>query len=104
HSTRRRARGLSLLRQRLRGRGPDDLPPALARPRRPPARGPRMSVARLRLALVGETMFPLRDPFFRSRLSTRAAAIAARAEEKVGGNLTVSPFAPPPAHGRRRHP
>jgi hypothetical protein len=39
-------------------------------------------------------MFPLLDPFFRSRLSTRAAAIAARAEEKERGNLTVSPSAP----------
>jgi hypothetical protein len=57
-----------------------------------------MSVARLRLAPVGETMFPPRAPFFRDRLSTRAAAIAARAEEKVGGNLTVSPFAPSLAH------
>ena len=53
-----------------------------------------MTVARLRLAPVGETMFPLRDPFFRSRLNPRAAAIAAQAEEKVRGNLTVSPFAP----------
>jgi hypothetical protein len=57
-----------------------------------------MNVARLRLAPVGETMFPLRDPFFRSRLSPRAAVIAARAEEKEGGNLTVSPFAPSLAH------
>ena len=57
-----------------------------------------MIVARLRLAPVGETMFPLRDPFFRDRLSPRAAAIAARAEEKLRGNLTVSPFAPSLAH------
>jgi hypothetical protein len=51
-------------------------------------------VARLRLAPVGETMFPLRDPFFRSRLGPRAAAIAASAEESKRGNLTVSPSAP----------
>jgi hypothetical protein len=51
-------------------------------------------VGRLRLPPVGETMFPLRDPFFRSRLSPRGAAIAARAEEKVRENLTVSPGAP----------
>ena len=57
-----------------------------------------MTVPRLRLAPVGETMFPLRDPFFRARLSPRAAAIAARAEEKVRGNLTVSPHAPSLAH------
>ena len=57
-----------------------------------------MSVARRRLAPVGETMFPLRDPFFSSRLSARAAAIAAHAEESLRGNLTVSPFAPSLAH------
>ena len=59
--------------------------------------------ARLRLALVGETMFPLLDPFFMARLSTRAAATAARAEERERGNLTVSPFAPSlhrPNYGR----
>jgi len=60
-----------------------------------------MSVARLRLALVGETTFPLLDPFFRSRLSARAAAIAARPEENKQGNLTVSPFAPSLAHWQR---
>jgi hypothetical protein len=43
---------------------------------------------------VGETMFPPRAPFFRDRLSPRAAAIAAWAEEKERGNLTVSPKAP----------
>jgi hypothetical protein len=43
-------------------------------------------------------MFPLRDPFFRSRLSVRAAAIAAPAEEKERGNLRVSPGAPSLAH------
>jgi hypothetical protein len=57
-----------------------------------------MSVPRLRLAPVGETMFPLRDPFFRSRLSARAAEIAACAEENERGNLPVSPDAPSPAH------
>jgi hypothetical protein len=43
-------------------------------------------------------MFPLRDPFLRSRLSARAAEIAACAEEGEGGNLTVSPGAPSLAH------
>jgi hypothetical protein len=57
-------------------------------------------VARLRLAPVGETMFPLRDPFFMSRLGARAAAIAAHAEEIEGGNLSVSPGAPSLDHGR----
>jgi hypothetical protein len=51
-------------------------------------------VARLQLAPVGETMFPPRAPFFKDRLSPRAAEIAASAEEKKRGNLTVSPFAP----------
>ncbi len=53
-----------------------------------------MTVARLRLARVRETMFPSRAPFFRDRLSPRAAEIAAHAEEKNWGNLTVSPVAP----------
>jgi hypothetical protein len=57
-----------------------------------------VNVARLRLAPVRETMFPSRAPFFRSRLSPRAAEIAAWAEEKQGGNLTVSPEAPSLAH------
>ncbi len=57
-----------------------------------------MSVARFRLAPVRETMFPSRAPFFRDRLSTRAAEIAACAEEKEGGNRTVSPEAPSLAH------
>src|SRR5216117_3984007 len=39
-------------------------------------------VARLRLAPVRETMFPSRAPFFRDRLSPRAAEIATWAEEK----------------------
>jgi len=46
-------------------------------------------------------MFPLLDPFFPLRLSPRAAAIAARAEENKRGNLTVSPFAPSLAHWQR---
>jgi len=44
-------------------------------------------------------MFPSRAPFFRGRLSPRAAEIAAWAEEKSRGNLTVSPDAPSLAHG-----
>jgi len=57
-----------------------------------------MSVARLRLAPVSETMFPSRAPFFRDRLSPRAAEIAAWAEENKRGNRTVSPEAPSLAH------
>jgi hypothetical protein len=57
-----------------------------------------MSVARLRLAPVRETMFPSRAPFFRDRLSPRAAEIAAWAEENKRGNRTVSPEAPSLAH------
>jgi len=57
-----------------------------------------MSVARLRLAPVRETMFPSRAPFFRDRLGPRAAEIAAWAEENEGGNRTVSPYAPSLAH------
>jgi hypothetical protein len=53
-------------------------------------------VARLRLAPVGETMFPPRAPFFKARLSSRAAERAAAAEEKERGNLPVSPDAPSP--------
>jgi hypothetical protein len=51
-------------------------------------------VARLRLAPVGETMFPPRAPFFRVRLGARGAQVAAHAEESKRGNLTVSPGAP----------
>ena len=57
-----------------------------------------MSVARLRLAPVGETMFPPRAPFFRVRLSPRGAPVAACAEENKRGNLPVSPDAPSTAH------
>jgi len=57
-----------------------------------------MSVTRLRLAPVGETMFPPRAPFSRNRLSSRAAEIAGCAEEKERGNLPVSPYAPSTAH------
>ncbi len=58
-----------------------------------------MTVARLRLAPVRETMFPSRAPFFRDRLSPRAAEIAAWAEENKRGNRTVSPVAPSLDHG-----
>jgi hypothetical protein len=58
-----------------------------------------MSVARRRLAPVGETIkFPPRAPFFKVRLSSRTAGRAAGAEERERGNLPVSPFAPSPAH------
>jgi hypothetical protein len=58
-----------------------------------------MSVPRLRLAPVGETMFPPRAPYFRSRLGAGGDAIAAiTPEEKQGGNLPVSPYAPSTAH------
>ncbi len=78
-----------------------------------------MSVARLRLAPVGETMFPQRAPFFRVRLSPRGAQVAACGERDIAcdvaeeavpalparplrlpqrGNLPVSPDAPSPAH------
>jgi hypothetical protein len=46
-----------------------------------------MKVARFQLA-----------PFFKDRLSPRAAEIAAYAEEKEQGNLTVSPKALSLAH------
>jgi len=78
-----------------------------------------MSVPRLWLAPVGETMFPPRAPFFRSRLRGAGDATAATtpkdrdvacdvAEVAVPalpsrplpqrGNLPVSPYAPSPAH------
>jgi len=58
-----------------------------------------MSVAYLRFAPVRETMFPSRAPFFRDRLSAHGVATAAvHAEEKEGGNLPVSPYAPSPTH------
>ena len=58
-----------------------------------------MSAPRLRLAPVGETMFPPRAPFFRSRLSGADEATAVtNPEEKQEGNLPVSPYAPSPAH------
>jgi len=42
-----------------------------------------MSVARLRLAPVGETMFPPRAPFFRDRLSAPGmTTAAANAEDR----------------------
>jgi len=77
-----------------------------------------MSVARLRLAPVVETMSPPRAPFFMERLSPRGGSCAARAERDVAcdvakeavpaspawsflaerGILPVSPYAPSPAH------
>ena len=57
-----------------------------------------MTVAHLRFAPVRETMFPSRAPFFRDRLSPRAAEIAAGAEETEGGNCSVSPGTPSLAH------
>jgi len=58
-----------------------------------------MSVARLRLTPVGETMFPPRAPFFRCRLRGSGDATAATTpEEKRRGNLPVSPYAPSTAH------
>jgi hypothetical protein len=58
-----------------------------------------MSVPRLRLAPVGETMFPPRAPFFRCRLRGAGDATAASTpEEKQRGNLPVSPYAPSTAH------
>jgi hypothetical protein len=53
-----------------------------------------VTVARLRLAPVRETMFPSRAPFFRDRLNPRAAEIAAWAEEKEGETSRFSPYAP----------
>jgi hypothetical protein len=55
-----------------------------------------MSFARLRLARVGETMFPPRAPFLKDRLTPRAAVIAAWGEEERRGNLPVSPNPLPP--------
>jgi hypothetical protein len=58
-----------------------------------------MSVARLRLAPVGETMFPPRAPFFRCRLRGYGdPTVATTPEEKQRGNLPVSPYAPSTAH------
>ena len=57
-----------------------------------------MSVARLRLGPVMETMFPSQASLFGDRLSPRAAEIAAWVEEKKRGSLPVSRFAPSAAH------
>ncbi len=77
-----------------------------------------MSVPRLRLAPMGETMSPPWAPFFEVRLSPRAAEIAAQAKDRdiacdvaeaavpalpawpisQRGNLPVPPEAPSPAH------
>jgi hypothetical protein len=44
-------------------------------------------------------MFLARAPFFMDRLSARGVpTAAARTEEKKGGNLPVSPYAPLTAH------
>jgi hypothetical protein len=53
-----------------------------------------MSEARLRLAPVGETVFPPRAPFFQERLGPRGAQVAAQAEDKRRGNFPVPPDAP----------
>jgi hypothetical protein len=63
-----------------------------------------MSVTRLRLAPVGETMFPPRAPFFRVRLRERGAQVAAPAEEYPRGNLPVPPDAPSTANGPETDP
>jgi hypothetical protein len=58
-----------------------------------------MSVPRLRLAPVGETMFPSRAPFFRGRLRSGGDGTAVTTpEEKKWGNLPVSPYALSTAH------
>jgi hypothetical protein len=57
-----------------------------------------VSVARLRLAPVGETMFPPRAPFFLAGLASRGAQVAACAEELKRGNLPVPSDAPSTAH------
>jgi hypothetical protein len=57
-----------------------------------------MTVARLRLAPRGETMFPPWAPFFMARLAPRAARVAAWGEDEERGNLPVPPNAPSPAH------
>jgi hypothetical protein len=58
-----------------------------------------MTVARLWLAPVGETVFPPRARFFRSLLRAGGNATAPTTpEEKQRGNLPVSPYALSPAH------
>ena len=57
-----------------------------------------MTVTHRRFVPVRETMFPSRAPFFGHRLNTRAAEIAACAEENKRGNLPVSPYAPSTPH------
>jgi len=72
-----------------------------------------VTVARLRLAAVAETMFPPRAPFFKDRLGPSGPQVAARAEENKRGNLAVSPdgdilrmppVAPSAAHGPKVGP
>src|SRR5207244_1859352 len=81
-----------------RVRADPDLPRPLRRPQDRSEEANLMSVVRFQLTPVKETMFPSRAPFFRDRLSPRAAEIAAWAEENRRGNLPVSPFAPSTAH------
>jgi hypothetical protein len=57
-----------------------------------------MTVARPGLAPLGETMFPAPAPFFKARLSSRAARGAACPEQKRRRNRTISPDALSPAH------
>jgi hypothetical protein len=57
-----------------------------------------MSVARRRLAPLMGTKFASRATVFMDSLSSRAAEIAACAEERQRGNLPVSPFAPSTTH------
>src|SRR5881398_1653244 len=86
-------------------RAGDGKPDRLGALRPLPAREARASagltVARLRLAPSGETMFPPRAPFFKARLAARREQVGAGAEEKQRGNLPVSPYAPSPAHRRK---
>jgi hypothetical protein len=58
-----------------------------------------MSVPRLRLAPVEETMFPPRAPFFhQDRLGPRGAQVAAQVAEKPRGSRPVPPKTPSTAH------
>jgi hypothetical protein len=50
-----------------------------------------MTVAHLRLAPAGETMFHSRAPFFQVPLDARRAHVTAPAEESKRGKLPVSP-------------
>jgi hypothetical protein len=63
-----------------------------------------MSVARLRLAPLGETVFPPRAPFFRVRLGPCGEQVGGWAEEKEAGNLPVSAAVAVDAGGTSRFP